>query len=74
MPTSSRPYYLLGCNKAFLDNFYVSIFKNEWNYPETNGRNHNDTDLKCVVQMDDTGETYGNILTNHTKNTNTNVF
>ena len=41
---------------------------------ETNGRNHNDTDLKCVVQMDDTGETYGNILTNHTKNTNTNVF
>ena len=74
MPTSSRPYYLLGCNKAFLDNFYVSIFKNEWNYPETNGRNNNDTDLKCVVQMDDTGETYGNILTNHTKNTNTNVF
>ena len=29
----------------------------------TNGRNHNDTDLRCVVQMDDTGEITGNILT-----------
>ena len=29
MPTSSRPYYLLGCNKAHFDNFYISIFKNE---------------------------------------------
>jgi hypothetical protein len=35
MPTSSRPYYLLGCNKAFDDNFYVSIFKHESNDPET---------------------------------------
>ena len=33
MPTSSRPYYLLGCNKAFVDNFYVSIFKDESNIP-----------------------------------------
>ena len=33
MPTSSRPYYLLGCNKAFVDNFYVSIFKDESNDP-----------------------------------------
>ena len=29
MPTSSRPYYLLGCNKAHFNNFYISIFKNE---------------------------------------------
>ena len=35
MPTSSRPYYLLGCNKATYYNFYVSIFKNELNDPET---------------------------------------
>ena len=33
MPTSSKPYYLLGCNKAFADNFYVSIFKDESNVP-----------------------------------------
>lgn len=33
MPTSSRPYYLLGCNKAGYDNFYVSIFKDESNVP-----------------------------------------
>ena len=33
MPTSSRPYYLLGCNKAHANNFYVSIFKNESNVP-----------------------------------------
>ena len=31
MPTSSRPYYLLGCTKAFYDNFYASIFKDESN-------------------------------------------
>jgi hypothetical protein len=35
MPTSSRPYYLLGCNKASGNNFYVSIFKDESNNPET---------------------------------------
>ena len=29
MPTSSRPYYLLGCNKAIYDNFYVSVFKKD---------------------------------------------
>ena len=33
MPTSSRPYYLLGCNKAGYNNFYVSIFKDESNVP-----------------------------------------
>ena len=26
--TTSKPYYLLGCNKAHSYNFYVSIFKN----------------------------------------------
>ena len=26
--TPSKPYYLLGCNKAYHDNFYVSVFKN----------------------------------------------
>ena len=35
MLTSSRPYYLLGCNKAFQYNFYVSIFKEKSNDPET---------------------------------------
>ena len=35
MLTSSRPYFLLGCNKAFQYNFYVSIFKDETNDPET---------------------------------------
>merc|ERR1719330_94164 len=35
MPTSSRPYYLLGCYKAYKNNFYVSIFKDESNDPET---------------------------------------
>merc|ERR1719350_573588 len=35
MPTSLRPYYLLGCNKTFSYNFYVSIFKDESNDPET---------------------------------------
>ena len=35
MPTSSRPYYLLGCNKTNSCNFYVSIFKDESNDPET---------------------------------------
>ena len=29
MSTSSRPYYLLGCNKAVSDNFYVSVFKKD---------------------------------------------
>ena len=29
MPTPSRPYYLLGCNKAHQYNFYASIFKNK---------------------------------------------
>ena len=29
MSTSSRPYYLLGCNKAYDYNFYVSIFKDK---------------------------------------------
>ena len=33
IPTSSMPYYLLGCNKAFHHNFYVSIFKDESNGP-----------------------------------------
>ena len=33
MPTSSRPYYLLGCNKASYYNVYVSILKNESNDP-----------------------------------------
>ena len=33
--TSSRTYYLLGCNKAHYDNFFVSIFKDESNDPET---------------------------------------
>ena len=33
MPTSSRPYYLLGCNKASYYNFYISILKNESNDP-----------------------------------------
>ena len=28
-PNSSRPYYLLGCNKAHGQNFYVSVFKDE---------------------------------------------
>ena len=36
MPTSSRPYYLLGCNKANANNFYVSIFKDQSNGPENN--------------------------------------
>ena len=35
MPTSSRPYYLLGCNKAYFNNFYISIFKDESNDHET---------------------------------------
>jgi hypothetical protein len=35
MPTSSRPYYLLGCNKAHANNFYISIFKDESNEPIT---------------------------------------
>ena len=35
MPTSSRPYYLLGCNKAYANNFYVSIFKDQSNDPKT---------------------------------------
>ena len=35
MPTSSRPYYLLGCNKACFHNFYVSIFKDQSNDTET---------------------------------------
>ena len=35
MPTSSRPYYLLGCNKAHANNFYVGIFKDQSNDPET---------------------------------------
>ena len=34
MPTSSRPYYLLGCTKAMSYNFYVSIFKDKLNDPE----------------------------------------
>ena len=34
MPTSSRTYYLLGCNKALDFNFYVSIFKDESSDPE----------------------------------------
>ena len=29
MPTSSRTYYLFGCNKAHGHNFYTSIFKDE---------------------------------------------
>ena len=33
MPTSSRPYYLLGCNKAYGNNFYISIFKDKSNDP-----------------------------------------
>jgi hypothetical protein len=33
MPTSSRPYYLLGCNKLTYYNVYVSILKNESNDP-----------------------------------------
>ena len=32
MPTTSRPYYLLGCNKAVPHNFYVSVFKKDWNH------------------------------------------
>ena len=28
-PNSSQPYYLLGCNKAHSNNFYVSVFKDE---------------------------------------------
>ena len=39
MPTSSRPYNLLGCNKAHWNNFYISIFKDESNDPETIARN-----------------------------------
>jgi hypothetical protein len=35
MPTSSRPYYLLGCNKVSQYNFYVSIFKDESYNPAT---------------------------------------
>jgi hypothetical protein len=35
MPTSLRAYYLLGCNKAYSYNFYVSIFKDKSNDPET---------------------------------------
>ena len=35
MPTSLRPYYLLGCNKAYSNNFYISIFKDESSDPET---------------------------------------
>ena len=35
MPTSLRSYYLLGCNKANSYNFYVSIFKDKSNDPET---------------------------------------
>ena len=31
----SKPYYLLCCNKAHFDNFYVSIFKDESNVPIT---------------------------------------
>ena len=45
MPTSSRPYYMLGCNKAGYDNFYVSIFKDVSNDPETSLKiNEFDTD------------------------------
>ena len=33
IPTSSMPYYLLGCNKASYYNFYISILKNESNDP-----------------------------------------
>ena len=33
MPTSSRPYYLLSCNKAYGNNFYISIFKDKSNDP-----------------------------------------
>ena len=29
VPTFSRTYYLLGCNKAYTENIYVSIFKDE---------------------------------------------
>ena len=29
---SSRTYYLLGCNRALYDNFYVSIFKKGWDH------------------------------------------
>ena len=29
---SSRTYYLLGCNRALYDNFYVSIFKKDWDH------------------------------------------
>ena len=28
-PGSSSTYYLLGCNKAFQDNFFVSVYPNE---------------------------------------------
>ena len=28
-PGSSRTYYLLGCNKAYADNFFVSVYPNE---------------------------------------------
>jgi hypothetical protein len=35
MPTSSRTYYLLGCNKAHYEKKNVSIFKDESNDPET---------------------------------------
>ena len=45
MPTSSRPYYLLGCNKARYDNFYVSIFKDESSDPETSA-----TQKCCCLQ------------------------
>jgi hypothetical protein len=34
MPTSSRPYYLLGCNKVHFNNFYISFFKDESSDPE----------------------------------------
>ena len=44
-PTFSRPYYLLGCNKAYDNNLYVSIFKDESNDPETSA-----TQKCCCLQ------------------------
>jgi hypothetical protein len=50
MPTSSRSYYLLGCNKVFQDNFYVSIFKDESNDPETNATQDSSLQIKEGVE------------------------
>ena len=53
MPTSSRPYYLLGCNKAFFYNFYVSIFKDQSYDPETIVTNFSSLQINEAARQDE---------------------